>query len=928
MALLFAATNIAAYAICAKPGLSTVTLPDGSSITIRLVGDEHAHYTLSEDNHLLLENEGFYQYATLTADGKIVASSVTAHDEWQRSAAERDFLSTIDDASLLQHLEAQQAARRRSRNADAGTVYPTTGNLHGLVILVEYDNVSFSIPDPQQAFYDMLNKEGYSDNNGTGSARDWFVDNSKGVFTPTFDVYGPVRLPHPRSYYGANGSSGDDANPSAMVTEACDLLDDEIDFSIYDADGDGFVDNVYIFYAGYGENYSGVPSECVWPHSDDIANITMQAFTHDGVRLNHYACSNEITSDNVMEGIGTFVHEFSHVLGLPDLYATNYSYAFTPGMYSVLDSGPYNNDSHTPPYYSAYERYCLGWLTPKEIGRAARHTLDEISTNQAFIITTENSNEYFILENRQQNGWDKYIPGHGMLIWHIDYKPAIWSTNTVNNKKSHQYVDIEEADDIQSDGTVDGDPFPGTGNVTSFTDYTSPSMKSWEGMEQNKPITEIKEDNGVISFAISGGVDGIDPVVANEATDVTMTSFTANWQESADATAYLLSVYTTTTAPSGKVTYDYINGFEKKNVGKATSMEITGLSAATEYKYSVRCYDSTTEMESFSSNEVSVVTLDPTFEYKAPMATAATAVSDSGFTANWEPLEEASGYILDVYTKSYGTPATDLADFTGGVSALPQGWDTNSKLTYASANYSGESAPSLRLSTEDSYIATPKYPEAIRSISFWHRGNSVSEGSKLSIRALLNGEWTELTEVDVDNGQGGVTTVITDNLAVTPSLPNGCNAVSITYEPADKGSVAIDDIRVEYGGVDALTYLPGYEHKDVGNQLNYQVETTQPGTYYYRVMGDNGANKSLYSNEIRVWNLSGVETVAVGRFSVTTDANTLRIVSDSEAAMQLFTPAGLKVADMRLHLGENDLTLTAGVYILRIGTQVSKIIIK
>jgi hypothetical protein len=357
-------------------------------------------------------------------------------------------------------------------------------------------------------------------------------------------------------------------------------------------------------------------------------------------------------------------------------------------------------------------------------------------------------------------------------------------------------------------------------------------------------------------------------------------------------------------------------------------MEITGLSAATEYKYSVRCYDSTTEMESFSSNEVSVVTLDPTFEYKAPMATAATAVSDSGFTANWEPLEEASGYILDVYTKSYGTPATDLADFTGGVSALPQGWDTNSKLTYASANYSGESAPSLRLSTEDSYIATPKYPEAIRSISFWHRGNSVSEGSKLSIRALLNGEWTELTEVDVDNGQGGVTTVITDNLAVTPSLPNGCNAVSITYEPADKGSVAIDDIRVEYGGVDALTYLPGYEHKDVGNQLNYQVETTQPGTYYYRVMGDNGANKSLYSNEIRVWNLSGVETVAVGRFSVTTDANTLRIVSDSEAAMQLFTPAGLKVADMRLHLGENDLTLTAGVYILRIGTQVSKIIIK
>ena len=172
-----------------------------------------------------------------------------------------------------------------------------------------------------------------------------------------------------------------------------------------------------------------------------------------------------------------------------------------------MDRGPYNNNGKTPPYYSIYERYALGWITPQEIGKPADIKLDNISKNVGYIIKTDNENEYFLLENRQQEGWDKYIPGHGMLIWHIDYNQEVWDLNAVNNTPSHQYVDIEEADAIQTDETRAGDTFPGTSNVTSFTDDTNPSMKTWKGNGLNKPITDIEEKDGIIRFKISGGDD-------------------------------------------------------------------------------------------------------------------------------------------------------------------------------------------------------------------------------------------------------------------------------------------------------------------------------------------------------------------------------------------------------------------------------------
>ena len=172
-----------------------------------------------------------------------------------------------------------------------------------------------------------------------------------------------------------------------------------------------------------------------------------------------------------------------------------------------MDYGNYNNDGRTPPYYTIYERYSLGWITPKELGDPEDITLRNISENVGYIIRTENEDEYFLFENRQQEGWDKYIPGHGMLIWHIDYDERLWELNKMNMEPAHQRVDIIEADNKLTNKTRDGDPFPGTSNNTSFTDDTKPGMISWGRVRQEKPITDIREENGIIYFKVNGGSD-------------------------------------------------------------------------------------------------------------------------------------------------------------------------------------------------------------------------------------------------------------------------------------------------------------------------------------------------------------------------------------------------------------------------------------
>lgn len=515
--------GFSAHAVKARQGLVEFIQPDGTALKVRLIGDERAHFYQTSDGYPLVNVDDVFYYAVKAADGSVCSSGIEAADVSCRSASAHRFLESVDapaveEAMMHGALKAQGSRRRvstRNYGLFPGTSFPSRGEQKALVLLVEFSNVGFFTDDAQAYFDRMLNSDGYTLDGATGSARQYFIDNSGGAFMPEFDVYGPVRLSGSMSYYGANDDFGQDVRPHDMVIEACRELDGQIDFSEYDRDGDGVVDNVFVFYAGKGEATGGGPNS-IWPHSAKIVDFNLNEIPEfDGVTLNSYACTNEWV-DNHTCGIGTFCHEFSHVMGLPDLYSVHYNLGvFSPGDWSLMDHGSYNNDEKTPAAYSVFERYALGWIEPREISGACDVELGPIDENVGAIIKTYDDGEFFLLENRQQTGWDAYLPGHGMLVWHVDYLDRIWKDNIVNDDASHQYVDIEEADGVQSDATVGGDTFPGDAGVTEINDDTTPSLRPWSGRKLKLAISDIAEtDDGLVTFKVSVPGSGLADVTS------------------------------------------------------------------------------------------------------------------------------------------------------------------------------------------------------------------------------------------------------------------------------------------------------------------------------------------------------------------------------------------------------------------------------
>lgn len=845
LSLLFA-VSCAVWAVPAKPGLVVFRQADGTEIMVRIIGDERAHYYLTEDGYLLLNDADRMYYARLDAAGRVASSGLRATAPARRTAAEKAFLATVSKGKMLAELQKEHAAApRRAPRRNVGlfdTGFPSKGRQKALVVLVQYTDVKFqSSYDPHGYFSRMLHEDGFSDYGGTGCVEEYFRQNSMGQFLPEFDLYGPITLAHDQAYYGGNDWSGNDQNAEQMAIEACQILDDSIDFREYDRDRDGSIDNIYIFYAGRGEADGG-SKNTVWPHSWNIAEATSTVYKFDGVRLDRYGCSNEWNGRRP-DGIGTFVHEFSHVLGLPDLYTTSYTTAFTPGAWSVLDYGPYNNDGCTPPAYSVYERYSLDWITPRELSRPENITLDTITTNDACIVRTGKANEFFLFENRQQSGWDRYIPGHGMLVWHVDFDQSVWESNKVNDTSSHQYVDLEEADGTQTDGSRAGDAFPGMSRKTSFTDTTTPSMKSWDGSGQQKPITDISESRGLITFKVCGGKVAPDSTTALPAVDVRPAGFTARWKASPDslATGYALTVYTL--APNGS--HVLLDRWNARPVGDTTAVRVDSLEPATTYIYKV--YVAGEAGLSDASNEISVRTAEPTFDYLAPRATAARDITAHSFTATWEELPTATAYTVEAYAKQLGEPERLYNGFDAGIKSL-DGWTTNTTQTYANTAYSGDSIPALRFGADGRYVQSPVMDKDIHTLTFWHRGNKASDAGRLIVLAGDKaGKWTLIDSLAIENAAPGTTTTLNN-------IPEGTRQVRIELSLKGSGSVAIDDIELLWGGK-----LTRREEQtiDAGAMLTATVQGLRPDTkYYYRVRATSGTVSSKYSGEIEATTLT------------------------------------------------------------------------
>lgn len=611
------ALPLCASAVPAHPGLLPRTLEDGSTVMVRQIGDEFFNYLIDENGFLLTPaQDGKLAYRLDLNGARMTATPILI--ESLKTEAYNNL-----DAEMRRAADNRGPARIANHDSSGRTTFKTTGDVHYLVILMQYSDLKWSMDDPVKAMNELLNGENYHDNGAVGSMRQYLVDSSRGGINPTFDIVGPVTLPKPNSYYVGDRYD----NVKEAVSEAAKAVDDQVDFSKYDYDNDGVIDNIIFFYAGYGgaDTQEGVG---IWPHNSAAFSTNTVL---DGKHFGPYCCFNElngsyhwINKDGALNGIGTPVHEFGHVMGFPDLYDPNYVVMTTPGAWSVFDSGCYNGDGYAPCNYSAYERYVFGWDEPINLDQPGLYELQSSSNNgkayRANVYRKDGTiyrDEYFVFESRDQQGWDRDLPTGGMLIWHIDYNRSTFINNKVNSTASRNRCHLISADGSASYelGTTST-----RANLAAWPqdiNYITPDTRiklSYKCIEAPTPrviqhyFTDIAYDNttGVSSFEYDAITSTPDlTTVLHTPYRLSDTGLNKNtvhfeWDPVEGAESYLLTVYRVNSM--GSVYYE--NGLDEKDMGLETSYEYSfpNNKMDTEFHALVRVKQKIPALE--SSNEI------------------------------------------------------------------------------------------------------------------------------------------------------------------------------------------------------------------------------------------------------------------------------------------------------------------------------------
>ena len=580
---------ISAFAAPAYRKPFTVKQSDGTELIVMLTGDEALHYFVTEDGlPLVKEANGDYSYATFD-NGLFVSTKCLAHNGTVRSAAEKAMLLSIDFAAMKTGIAKAGNARSMAYKVaaqKAGSQIAPEGDVNIAVLLVQFKDAKFTYT--KEDFNNLLNTKGYKLENpfaeSVGSARDYFLAQSDGKFRPNFIVTDIVTLDNNMAYYGGNDSSDNDQRATYMVKEGIKKADAAgFDFSKCDNNGDGEVEFIYCIYAGYSESY-GADENTVWPHQWQLS-AEAGSITVDGVKCDTYACSGELVYNEsyedrigkTMAGIGLICHEFSHCLGLHDIYDTTYeSGNWCMDYWDVMDQGNYAAEGYVPVGYSAYQRDFCGWRELVEINSKGAYSMLPLTQGGVAykVVNEANKNEYYILENRKQEEWDTYLFGSGMLVIHVDYLKSAWENNTINTTKNHpRYTIIPADNELAAYGEVSnaefvaslkGDVWPGTSGNTELTNTSIPAAKVYAGGYMNKPITDIKYQDDVISFNFMHATS-LDVPMALPAIDVTSNSFVANWAAVEDATEYTVELYSLSAASDGSgdklvlLTEDFIN---------------------------------------------------------------------------------------------------------------------------------------------------------------------------------------------------------------------------------------------------------------------------------------------------------------------------------------------------------------------------------
>lgn len=529
-----------------------VSQPDGTKVTLVKGGDEHISYYITSDNYVVIKNaSGAYCYVWQNTGSGFTAGKFLAHDVNDRSRDERVWLERNGVRAAEMTVEAKRlrgrqgvSSRSLGRDQFGSPVIP--------VILVQYSDIKFTVDNVTATYQDYFNAENFTGNGGCGSVRDYFVSQSMGKYTPTFDIVGVITLSNNRSYYGQNDGFYNDVHLDEMVSEAVEKAESSgVDFSKY-SNGDGRIPVVSIVYAGVGEQSSD-EENAVW------AKFSSRTIITKGGTISSYLVTNELfynSSESVYEldGIGVFCHEFSHFLGLPDFYNTNESTdIFGLSFWSIMDYGQYWANGKIPVGYTAYEREFMGWLsidtleTKKQLCHV--NALGSESQNAYYILNDNDDtrSEYYILENRQPSTWFPKTLGSGLLIMHVDYSYGAWADNEVNNDAAHQRMTIIPADGklvkenqaMPSD--YQGDLFPGITENTSMSDYTTPAFAPYRGGSLGKYITSISESNGVVSFCYMA--DGVLEKPENLSIQNKDGSRVLMWNPVEEAETYCVEVY-------------------------------------------------------------------------------------------------------------------------------------------------------------------------------------------------------------------------------------------------------------------------------------------------------------------------------------------------------------------------------------------------
>ena len=564
LSIAFALLGISSsFAAKAQPGIFTITQSDGKQLSLRLNGDENNSWYTTADGVLLVQVGTNYYVAQVEEDGSLRATPQLAHNAEERSETE---LQTIAHQDKEKFYEAAEQVALEAKAIGIGTAttpyFPHKGNPKALVILVQFPDTKFVEEGPKAVFNYYLNgKAGDATpsdfgktiiNTNLGTVAQYFDNASFGQFQPQFDVVGPVTVSQSASYYGSNSGNSKDVNYLKMVKEACQLVDADVNFKDYDADGDGNVDLVYIIYAGYAESVHGNSTDCLWPKSSNGF-----VGTFDGINVRRHGINNELNyypgykfnnNPNILRlnGIGLFCHEFSHCLGLPDLYVTrvaaNTDYKCME-YWDLMDEGEYTVNGNAPTPYSPWEQEVMGWKEMETLGSdAAQITMKPYNEEAtAYKINSPSDNQYVILQNIQNQGLYRGMLGHGLLVYRIDYPNSTvnMGDNPNNNANTAPAVTIIPADGelissylTKTDDDMAryiyshyGDPYPGqkTTDGRNFEPLNVTSIQEFalnRGVVIDAPIYNIKETNGVITFDyLKDFTTGIDSPITNVEAD-------------------------------------------------------------------------------------------------------------------------------------------------------------------------------------------------------------------------------------------------------------------------------------------------------------------------------------------------------------------------------------------------------------------------